>query len=327
MITVKPANGKGYFWQWDTGQELLVEGAPEVHFGRPDESTTVNVAVVGGIAKVPDAWLQAPGALQVYAYDTDHTLSRCIINVVCRQKPDGYVTTPETAKTWGALEARIKELEDAVGDSGASDHAGMDITGAQVGQIAKIAAVDADGKPTEWSTLGVVTPEKLPSPDSTTDLVNYAAFQAAVPMVQQMGITLATVGQLLQVKEINNHGNPTRWGGINVSATVSNSSTDNELVTAKAVYDAITVAIGNITPHIGDNGNWYLGSTDTGKPSRGATGAKGDTGANGKDGAQGEKGADGKTPVRGTDYWTADDKQEIVNSVIAALPDGMEVSY
>ena len=27
------------------------------------------------------------------------------------------------------------------------------------------------------------------------------------------------------------------------------------------------------TPHIGDNGNWYLGETDTGKPSRGETGA------------------------------------------------------
>lgn len=40
-----------------------------------------------------------------------------------------------------------------------------------------------------------------------------------------------------------------------------------------------------ITPHIGDNGNWYLGAEDTGKPSRGATGAKGDTGAPGKDGA------------------------------------------
>lgn len=28
-----------------------------------------------------------------------------------------------------------------------------------------------------------------------------------------------------------------------------------------------------ITPHIGDNGNWYLGDTDTGKPSRGETGS------------------------------------------------------
>ena len=33
------------------------------------------------------------------------------------------------------------------------------------------------------------------------------------------------------------------------------------------------------TPHIGDNGNWFVGSDDTGKPSRGAKGDKGDTGA------------------------------------------------
>lgn len=33
-----------------------------------------------------------------------------------------------------------------------------------------------------------------------------------------------------------------------------------------------------VTPHIGDNGNWYIGSTDTGKPSRGATGATGPQG-------------------------------------------------
>lgn len=37
-----------------------------------------------------------------------------------------------------------------------------------------------------------------------------------------------------------------------------------------------------LTPHIGENGNWYLGDEDTGKPSRGAPGAKGDPG---KDGA------------------------------------------
>lgn len=67
-----------------------------------------------------------------------------------------------------------------------------------------------------------------------------------------------------------------------------------------------------ITPTIGSNGNWFIGSTDTGKPSRGATGAPG-------------KG--GITPVKGTDYWTAADKQEIVNDVIAALPDGTEVAY
>lgn len=48
-----------------------------------------------------------------------------------------------------------------------------------------------------------------------------------------------------------------------------------------------------ITPHIGDNGNWYLGGTDTGKPSRGATGP---AGADGKAGGQGPRGDTGTTP-------------------------------
>ena len=33
------------------------------------------------------------------------------------------------------------------------------------------------------------------------------------------------------------------------------------------------------TPYVGDNGNWYIGADDTGKPSRGAKGDKGDPGA------------------------------------------------
>ena len=43
-----------------------------------------------------------------------------------------------------------------------------------------------------------------------------------------------------------------------------------------------------VTPHIGDNGNWYIGSTDTGKPSRGVAGARGDKGDPGADGADGK---------------------------------------
>lgn len=83
---------------------------------------------------------------------------------------------------------------------------------------------------------------------------------------------------------------------------------------------------------------------------QGPQGAKGDPGTPGKDGhspvvtatksgktttisvdgtaiATVEDGTDGHTPVKGTDYWTASDKAEVVNSVIAALPDGTEVSY
>ena len=49
------------------------------------------------------------------------------------------------------------------------------------------------------------------------------------------------------------------------------SATDAALAQAKASgeFDGTD----GTTPHIGDNGNWYLGDTDTGKPSRGETGA------------------------------------------------------
>lgn len=52
-----------------------------------------------------------------------------------------------------------------------------------------------------------------------------------------------------------------------------------------------------ITPHIGDNGHWYLGENDTGKPSRGATGVKGDPGTPGTTGPAGAPGKDGHSPV------------------------------
>lgn len=48
-----------------------------------------------------------------------------------------------------------------------------------------------------------------------------------------------------------------------------------------------------ITPTIGENGNWYLGEADTGKPSRGEQGPKGEQGPQGEQGEQGETGEQG----------------------------------
>ena len=51
-----------------------------------------------------------------------------------------------------------------------------------------------------------------------------------------------------------------------------------------------------------------------------ATVEDGADGAPGAAGAPGKNGTDGHTPVKGTDYWTASDKAEIVAEVTAALP-------
>ena len=66
-----------------------------------------------------------------------------------------------------------------------------------------------------------------------------------------------------------------------------------------------------ITPHIGDNGNWFIGETDTGMPSRGTAG---------KDGANGKDGTNGKD---GKDYVLTDaDRQEIAQLAgMETMPD------
>lgn len=100
------------------------------------------------------------------------------------------------------------------GDADGEDFS-LGISSATVGQIAKISAVDGNGKPTAWGTIdgytGQVTVDNLKNPDHPTDLVQYAAFQAAVPLVQQMGICGATVGQIIKVKAVNSDGCPTAW--------------------------------------------------------------------------------------------------------------------
>ena len=69
----------------------------------------------------------------------------------------------------------------------------------------------------------------------------------------------------------------------------------NEALTAAKASGEFDGADG-LTPTIGENGNWYLGETDTNKPSRGE---KGDTGAQGPQGAQGPKGDTGDVGPQG----------------------------
>ena len=49
-----------------------------------------------------------------------------------------------------------------------------------------------------------------------------------------------------------------------------------------------------VTPHIGANGNWYIGTVDTGVSATGPAGKDGSPGKDGQDGQDGSPGADGK---------------------------------
>lgn len=69
-----------------------------------------------------------------------------------------------------------------------------------------------------------------------------------------------------------------------------------------AAIAGLSVGDNGITPHIGANGNWFIGDTDTGNPSRGEPGS---------------------TPVKGVDYFTEAEVQEIaeIAAEMVEVPD------
>ena len=80
-----------------------------------------------------------------------------------------------------------------------------------------------------------------------------------------------------------------------------------------------------------EGGNWNsIAAIKGDKGDKGDTGGTGPQGIQGIQGPKGDTGADGApghTPVKGVDYFTEADKQELVTAVIAALPSTEEVSY
>ena len=72
----------------------------------------------------------------------------------------------------------------------------LGITGAQVGKIAKITAVDETGKPTKWEPVDI--------PSGGADI--------------SLGLTAATVGQTVKVKAVDTDGKPTAWEAVDMAA-------------------------------------------------------------------------------------------------------------
>lgn len=173
--------------------------------------------------------------------------------------------------------------------------------------------------PTVYATIGIVLKGADPSGDTSVD--------PTLPVWAQLQTLIGDLGDLDTeaknnlVAAINEAAQTGGGGSASITMRVDGGyiqySTDNGktwvnlIAEADLKGDAGADGKDGITPHIGGNGNWFIGDDDTGKPSRGD---KGDPGTPGK------SGTDGHTPVKGTDYWTASDKAEIVAEVVSALP-------
>lgn len=107
--------------------------------------------------------------------------------------------------------------------------------------------------------------------------------------------------------------------GISSVKQTTTSSSDNGINT-------ITVTLSNGTKSTFNVRNGSKGSVGE-KGEKGDKGAQGSKGDKGDKGDAGAKGADGYTPIKNVDYFTSEDKAELVNDVIASLPTWNGGSY
>lgn len=106
--------GYPYLFQWDMRRELLVQenGATYVDFARTLDFP-LRVAVVGDTVRIPDSWLQVPGARTVYVCYTDGTICKHLVEVRPRQMPPTYVLDENDGK-YNTLQVRIQRLIDEI---------------------------------------------------------------------------------------------------------------------------------------------------------------------------------------------------------------------
>ena len=246
------------------------------------------------------------------------------------------------------------------------------------GGILRVGVYGTDGTiqtPTIYTDIGQIERGADPSGETSTDptLPIWAQLQG---MIGDLGslTTEAKENLVAAINEAAKSGVTAADIKMQVAGGYIQYSTDggkswNNLIALSDLRGADGAAgQDGITPTIGDNGNWYIGNTDTGKPSRGEAGTAGAAGADGvgiqsvvqtttstedggmnvvtvtktdgtsstfsvKNGSKGSKGdtgaagADGHTPVKGTDYFTEADKQQLVADVLAALPAWTGGSY
>ena len=135
--------------------------------------------------------------------------------------------------------------------------------------------------PTIWTELGLVHGAATPSGDASSDpsLPVWAQIQAAMGNLDD----LETDAKSSLVAAINE---ALAKGGEEVDPAAVQKIVEDYL--KENPPQAGADGKDGTTPTIGENGNWYLGDTDTGKPSRGTAGAKGDKGDPGEKGDKGD---------------------------------------
>lgn len=111
-------DGRTAFYQYDLNRKLIIDDKTikMVHFcNRTGNRSLVRYAYeVNGLwlVDVPNIILQESYRINVYGYDNEYTKYSASFNVIARSMPEDYVYTDAEITQWEALEERIAAIEE-----------------------------------------------------------------------------------------------------------------------------------------------------------------------------------------------------------------------
>lgn len=323
-MTITIADGRGALWQWDTGRRVKItdgDGVKQVHYQNKCFGRSVDVEVGDdGTAIIPDELLQDWHPLTAYAYVTDdadgYTKVQQDFIVHKRARPSDYVYTPTEHAGFDRLRAEIGDLADLTTEAKKNLVAAINEVARTGGGAGSMDLRVADGY-IQYSTDGgstwtnLIAMSELKGDKGDPGAKGDPGEKGDTGAQGVKGDTGAT-GPAGPVGPQGPAGAPGKDGHSPVVTAAKSGKTTTISVDGSAIAtigdgadgapgkdgaDGTPGAAGapgkdgtnGITPSIGTNGNWYIGNTDTGKPSRGA---KGDTGASGEPGKDGKDGSD-----------------------------------
>ena len=326
---IKLADGRGSLYQWDTGRQVECD-AEQVHFSNHHYGTSIDVDVQNGKATIPNQLLTSATPIKAWAWVKDssgeYTKEEQIFIVEKRNKPSDYVYTPAEIKTWQDLQNQIGDLNNlktahkdnlvnAINDAAGSGGGASDFI------IKMTVEGNDDSGYTVTSCDATVEQidEAVAAEKTVVVIASYGGIIFELPMLEGVEGNTYYFGMFLRGQMITSlvekiGGNTSEWQFLVTQIEAESVSYSNAaLPNISTVADALDALVPKSHSH--DNKDTLdLLSVSNGKLQY-----------NGSD--VGLKGDKGDTPVKGTDYWTAADKAEIVADTLAALPTWTGGSY
>ena len=270
MIKIVP-DKEGKLTQWDLNRKVIVtgyEGVAEVHFASPgDDHGAYVVELVDGEAEIPNILLTMAGTINVYVYPADRTVFATALWVMAREKPDDYVYTETEVLDWRTLDEKIGDLAELT--TTAKENLVAAINEAATKGMASIymrvaeGYIEYSGDGVNWKQLIAVAELKGekgdkgdPGSDATVDIVTPTAEStdtqaASAKAVWDMfgsgggsgtdislGLTSASVGDIIKVKAVDDSGKPTEWEAMTAKLANPNALTFTGAVSGS--YDGST---------------------------------------------------------------------------------------